>query len=69
MHLVSEREQAVRCNGEAIHFAAGETLHTENSYKYTVEGFAGLAAEAGLAVREHWLDPRQLFSVHYLECA
>ena len=69
MHLVSEREQSVRCNGEAIHFAAGETLHTENSYKYTVEGFAGLAAEAGLAVREHWVDPRQLFSVHYLECA
>jgi len=69
MHLVSQREQAVRCSGEAIHFAAGETLHTENSYKYTVEGFAGLAAEAGLAVREHWVDPRQLFSVHYLECA
>ena len=69
MHLVSQREQDIHCNGETIHFAAGESLHTENSYKYTVDGFAGLAAEAGLTVREHWLDPGRLFSVHYLERA
>jgi len=69
MHLVSERAQAVRCDGGTIRFAAGETLHTENSYKYTVDGFAELAAAAGLAVREHWVDPDRLFSVHYLERA
>ena len=39
MHLVSLREQVVRVAGEAIHFARGETIHTENSYKYAPERF------------------------------
>jgi dimethylhistidine N-methyltransferase len=67
MHLVSHRDQVVHCAGEPVAFAEGETLHTENSYKYTIDGFAHLAAGAGLAVREHWVDPDRLFSVHYLE--
>ncbi len=69
MHLVSDEEQSVRCNGSAIEFERGETIHTENSYKYTVEGFAELAASAGLALRQSWLDDNRLFSVHYLEAA
>lgn len=67
MHLVSTKEQTVPCAGTAIHFRAGETIHTENSYKYSVERFAAMTAEAGLAIHRSWLDDEQLFSVHYLE--
>jgi dimethylhistidine N-methyltransferase len=66
MHLVSPAAQRVRCNGSHIAFAAGETIHTESSYKYTLEGFAELADSAGLSVQKTWLDDEALFSLHYL---
>lgn len=69
MHLVSERAQAVRCNGSVVEFAEGETIHTENSYKYTVADFAELVDAAGLALRQSWMDADELFSVHYLQPA
>jgi L-histidine Nalpha-methyltransferase len=69
MHLVTEQAQSVRLNGSAIEFESGESIHTENSYKYTVEGFAELAGRAGLGLRESWVDGEELFSVHYLEVA
>jgi dimethylhistidine N-methyltransferase len=69
MHLVSERKHSVFCNGSRIDFDHGETIHTENSYKYTVDGFAELAASAGLTLQQSWLDDERLFSVHYLEAA
>ena len=52
--------------GRAFRFARGETIHTENSYKYDLAFFAALAAGAGLAVRETWTDAAGLFSVQYL---
>jgi dimethylhistidine N-methyltransferase len=67
MHLVSEQAQRVRVNGSAIDFVAGESIHTESSYKYTVDSFSRLAEQAGLVVRRSWLDNDALFSVHYLE--
>ncbi|MAT92667.1 MAG: L-histidine N(alpha)-methyltransferase [Halioglobus sp.] len=67
MHLVSDEAQTVKCNGETIVFEHGETIHTENSYKYSVEDFAALAATAGLQLQQSWFDAEQLFSVHYLE--
>ena len=66
MHLLSQREQTVHVAGEAFVFAAGETLHTENSYKYGVEEFQGLAARAGFRPEAVWKDARGLFSVHLL---
>ncbi|HEY4133588.1 MAG TPA: L-histidine N(alpha)-methyltransferase [Alphaproteobacteria bacterium] len=66
MHLVSLARQRVRLLGHDIHFAEGETTHTEDSHKYTVEGFRALAAEAGFAPRAVWTDPDRLFSVHWL---
>ena len=69
MHLVSELAQTVRCNGSHIEFGEGETIHTENSYKYTVAGFTELAAGAGLRLERSWLDDEELFSVHYLSAA
>jgi dimethylhistidine N-methyltransferase len=66
MHLVSTAAQTVRVDGESFSFAPGEEIHSESSYKYDLEGFAGLAAAAGLAVARVWLDERRWFSVQYL---
>ncbi len=66
MHLVSRIDQTVRIDGVPVRFAAGETIHTENSYKYELGEFAKLAALAGFQVRRVWTDPRQLFSVQFL---
>lgn len=69
MHLESTREQVVPIAGRAFHFAAGETVHTENSYKYTVTAFQALAESAGFHPRECWVDPERLFSIHFLEAS
>jgi L-histidine N-alpha-methyltransferase len=57
MHLESREAQAVWIDalGSAVRFNAGERLHTENSYKYSTEGIAGLMAQAGFPVERHWL--------------
>jgi dimethylhistidine N-methyltransferase len=68
MHLVSTRAQIVRIDGHVLRFAAGDTIHTENSYKYGLSQFAARAAEAGWALGRLWTDPRRLFSVQYLTC-
>jgi dimethylhistidine N-methyltransferase len=69
MHLVSEREQQVRLDGRRFGFVAGESIHTENSYKYTVDEFHGLAARAGFTAEQVWTDDEHLFSVHCLRVA
>jgi len=67
MHLESNIDHIVRVGDSAIVFSEGETIHTENSYKYTLDSFRTLAESAGFSVRQSWLDDEQLFSVHYLE--
>lgn len=67
MHLISRESQEVRLEGRHFHFEPGESLHTENSYKYTLDSFAALANSAGFACRSQWTDARELFSVHYLQ--
>ena len=66
MHLVSRRAQDIRLLGRRFHFEPDESIHTENSYKYTLEEFHALARSAGLRPRQVWLDSARLFSVHYL---
>lgn len=66
MHLVSLRPQQVSVAGRLFEFEEGESIHTENSYKYTVREFRSLAAKAGFAPRQVWCDKDRLFSVHYL---
>ncbi len=66
MHLVSTAAQTAKVNGEAFDFAPGEAIHSESSYKYDLDDFAGLARQAGLAVRRVWLDEGRWFSVQYL---
>jgi L-histidine N-alpha-methyltransferase len=64
MHLASTRQQTVRINGAAIDFRAGETIHTENSYKYTVKSFRSLARKNGWSPVKVFIDG--FFSVHVL---
>ncbi len=66
MHLESSCDQQVTVAGQKINFAAGETIHTENSHKHTLESFANIAARAGWQVKTVWTDDRQYFSVQYL---
>jgi L-histidine Nalpha-methyltransferase len=66
MHLVSARRQTVHVCGRAFEFAEGESLHTENSYKYTIEGFRDLARAAGFVPGPVWCDRQHQFSVHWL---
>ena len=56
----------MRLLGTSFSFRAGETIHTENSYKYSVERFAALARGSGWKVTETWMDPAGMFSVHAL---
>ncbi len=67
MHLVSKVDQVVKLGDTNITFARGETIHTENSYKYTPESFREIARSAGFVIRSSWSDQQKLFSVHYLE--
>ncbi len=69
MHLESVDAQTVRIDGHRFEFRAGETIHTENSYKYAVEDFAGVARAAGWTIDHHWTDAEELFSVHLLAAA
>ncbi len=65
MHLVSRVAQTVTVDGRSFAFGAGETIRTEYSYKFTLEGFADLASEAGFVVDRVWTDDRSFFSVQY----
>ena len=66
MHLVSMGEQKVALGKHRFDFASGETIHTENSYKYSLDGFRELAAKAGFSSTKVWTDRRELFALHGL---
>lgn len=63
MHLESQLAQTVRWPGGERSFAAGERIHTENSYKWTREAFAALLREAGFREPRHWTDERGWFAL------
>jgi dimethylhistidine N-methyltransferase len=69
MHLVSLKTQTIRLNGTAVRFDEGESIHTENSYKFSIEEFQQLAARAGFEPVQVWTDRKKLFSLHYLTVA
>ena len=66
LHLVSNKDQVVHLDGKTVSFASGESIWTENSYKYNLDEFRQLAAAAGFRVERVWVDERQWFSVQYL---
>ena len=63
MHLESMTDQTVRIGKHTFDFTAGETVHTENSYKYSLDDFHALTARAGFVPVRVWTDPEQLFAV------
>jgi dimethylhistidine N-methyltransferase len=67
MHLVSLRPQLLRIAGETFRFDTGDSIHTENSQKFSVEGFRALALAAGFSPGPVWIDKVGLFSVHWLQ--
>ena len=66
MHLVANHSQSVTINGQEIRFASGETIHTENSHKYTHESFLSLAQRSGLKLVRKWQDEQFPFALFLL---
>jgi dimethylhistidine N-methyltransferase len=66
MHLASLKRQRVKLLGECIELRAGETIHTENSYKYSIDSFRAMARGAGWTPAAVWTDADGRFSVHAL---
>ncbi len=66
MHLVSRKPQTVTVAGSEIFFREGETIHTENSYKYTREGFEKMAQTVGFSAERYWTDENNNFGIYYL---
>ena len=67
MHLVSQANQDVHVGGRTFRFRKGETIHTENSYKYAPGEVAALATPAGLQLVQEWTDPKRWFGLLFLE--
>lgn len=67
MHLKSDTDQIVIIDGQRFPIARGESIHTENSYKYCLEEFQALAMKAGFKAVKTWLDKDHFFSVHYFQ--
>jgi dimethylhistidine N-methyltransferase len=65
MHLEAREALTVRWQGGSRHFAAGERIHTENSYKYRRSAACGLLEQAGFQVASVWTDPAEWFAVIY----
>ena len=66
MHLISTKAQQVRVLDRSFSFHPGESIHTENSYKYSLERFTALANGSGWTRRGSWTDAERMFSVHAL---
>jgi uncharacterized SAM-dependent methyltransferase len=63
MHLQARRAVCVQWPGGERRFEAGQTIHTENSYKWTVPDFEALLSSAGFQATSVWTDPAQRFAV------
>lgn len=66
MHLMSLRKQTVAMDGQNFEFEEGETIHTENSYKFTIDSLRALAKAGGLGAGPVWTDADRRFSLHWL---
>jgi dimethylhistidine N-methyltransferase len=65
MHLRASNDVTVQWDGGSRHFEAGEYIHTENSYKYSKQQFAGVLAQAGFGDVHFWSDEQNSFLVCY----
>jgi uncharacterized SAM-dependent methyltransferase len=65
MHLISSSNQQIHLNGEVVSIDKGESIHTENSYKYSLKEFDELVSP-WFEVDKVWMDENHLFSIQYL---
>lgn len=66
MHLISLKDQKIMVADQIFDFRKGESIHTENSYKFTIEDIQRLAEQAGFDLKQSWTDQNQLFNLCYL---
>jgi dimethylhistidine N-methyltransferase len=66
MHLISRIDQSVTIAGKRFHFRAGESIHTENSHKFTTDSFAALIEGTGWHMAKSWTSDVQPFGVFQL---
>jgi len=69
MHLVANRPTVIQIDDRKFEFQPGQSIHTENSHKYSIDSFQELADQANLKPKQVWTDPDDLFSMHWLEAA
>ncbi len=67
MHLVSKKEHSIRLLNQNIFFECGETIHTENSYKYSIDQFVKLTSEAGYKLVQSFTDRKKYFAIFLLK--
>lgn len=67
MHLVSLFDQVVNVKDSTFKFKKDETIHTESSYKYSIEEFTEIGKRASLILKKFWTDPNKLFCIYYFE--
>lgn len=66
MHLVSQKEQEVQVAEQAFNFEKGESIHTENSYKYSLDEFNELVSD-WYSIQQVWTDNKNYFSLQFLK--
>lgn len=67
MHLVSKIDQTVLLKDQEIKLAKGESIHTESSYKYSIDEFCSICSDLRLKLRKYWKDPEKQFCMYYFE--
>lgn len=67
MHLVSLKQQTVQVSGQEFSFNEGETIHTENSHKYTLNGLKELLEKTGFNPKQYWTDNKQHYAIYYAD--
>jgi uncharacterized SAM-dependent methyltransferase len=63
MHLVSLKKQDINMGDHVFTLEEGETLHTENSYKFSIDGIQKMARSQGLEAGPVWTDPQRWFGL------
>lgn len=67
MHLISKVNHSVKIFDEKINFIMGESIHTENSYKYTYQSFQVLVESAGYKIQNFYSDEKSYFGIFILK--
>jgi uncharacterized SAM-dependent methyltransferase len=65
MHLQAKKNLTVQWQGQQRHFKQDETIHTENSYKWSVQKFTTLLLQSGFTNTRHWTDQKSHYALFW----